>query len=242
MTDPTGKVALVTGAAKGIGHEVARQLAALGHTVLLSARNREAGEAAAAAIEGDVRFLHLDVTDLGSVRAAGEHVAREHAGLDILVNNAGVTGIPRGSARELDDLDPAQVAEVTATNFTGVVAVTQAMLPSLRKAGGRVVNVTSSLATFERVAKGAPQRPDLLAYCASKAAMNMATVFYAAALAGSGVTVHAVSPGFVATDMNNFTGPKSVQEGAAVLVRHATAPAESLPDREFLTESGTIPW
>lgn len=243
MTDTApAKVALVTGANKGLGHETARQLAALGHTVLLTARDPALGEAAAAGIDGDVRFLRLDVTDADSVRAVGEHVAEHHGGLDLLVNNAGVTGIPRGTARTLDELSVEDLTSVLDTNFTGVFAVTQALLPALRKASGRVINVTSSLATFERVATGAAQRPDLLPYCASKAAMNMASVFYASALAESGVTVYAVSPGFVATDLNNFTGPKSVEEGAAVIVRYATADAATLPDRRFLTEAGTIPW
>ncbi|WP_100835532.1 SDR family NAD(P)-dependent oxidoreductase [Kitasatospora fiedleri] len=238
-------VALVTGATRGLGREIARQLAERGYTVFAAARDEERGRRTAAelAAAGDVRPLRLDVTDHDSVRAAAEAVAAESDRLDLLVNNAGITGIPRGTLRPVEDLTVDDLRAVLETNLVGPFAVTQALLPLLRKASGRVVNLTSSLATFARTGPGTPPgRPDLLPYNVSKAGLNMATVLYAAALRDSGVTVHAVSPGFVATDMNNHTGTRTAEEGAAAVLRLATTPADELPDRSFLTEGGPIPW
>ncbi|GAA4994746.1 SDR family NAD(P)-dependent oxidoreductase [Kitasatospora paranensis] len=249
MSTPTAAdtpVALVTGAARGLGRETARQLAALGFTVLATARDEERGRAAAAELArggSDIRFLQLDVTDPASVRAVAGHVAADFGRLDVLVNNAGVTGIPRGTRRTVDELTADDLRSTLETNLVGPFALTQALLPYLRKAGGRIVNLTSTLATFARTGPGTtPGRPDLLPYCASKAALNMASVLWASALRDSGVTVCAVSPGFVATDMNNFTGTRTVAEGAAVVVAAATAPADELPDRAFVTDTGTAPW
>lgn len=236
----TDRVALVTGAGKGIGREVARQLAAEGFTVLATGRDASRGEAAAQELEGDVRFVRLDVTDQETVRAAAAYVEETFGRLDLLVNNAGITGIARGERKELDDLTVDDLREVLETNFVGVFAVTQAMLPLLRKASGRVVNLTSALATFGRVVEAGVQRPDLLPYVTAKSAMNMASVVYAAALKDAGVSVYSVSPGYVATDMNNFAGTKTVEEGARVIVRAATISA--LPERALIVEAGTLPW
>ncbi|MEC3975012.1 SDR family NAD(P)-dependent oxidoreductase [Amycolatopsis sp. H20-H5] len=247
MSDSTGerrRVALVTGANKGIGREVARQLAVAGFTVIATARDAERGGAAVRELvaegAGDLRFLRLDVTDQETVAEAARFVETNFAGLDVLVNNAGITGITRGQRKELDELTVDDLRAPLETNFVGVFAVTQAMLPMLRKASGRVVNLTSTLATFGRVVKEGPQRADLLPYLTAKAAANMASVVYAAALREAGVTVHAVSPGYIATDMNNFAGTKSVEEGARVVVGVATT--GELPERALLVESGTLPW
>jgi len=236
----TERVALVTGANRGIGREVARQLAAQGFTVLATARDAGRGEAAARELAGDVRFVRLDVTDQDTVRAAAAYLAETFGRLDVLVNNAGVTGIPRGQRKELDELTVENLRTVLETNFVGVFAVTQAMLPLLRKASGRVVNLTSALATFGRVVPDGAQRPDLLPYLTAKSAMNMASVVYAAALKDSGVRAYSVSPGYVATDMNNFAGTKTVEEGARVVVNVATA--DDLPERALLVKDGTLPW
>ena len=196
-----------------------------------------------AAAGGDIHFLRLDVTEQESVRAAADAVATRFGRLDVLVNNAGVTGVRRGSDRTVDELTVEDLRGTLETNFVGSFALTQALLPMLRKAGGRVVNLTSALATFARTTGDqAPLRADLLPYCASKAALNMASVMWAGALRDTGVTVYAASPGFVATDMNNHTGTRTVEDGAATVVRVATAPDEDLPYRAFVTEGGTSPW
>ncbi|MFI0353855.1 SDR family NAD(P)-dependent oxidoreductase [Actinomadura sp. 9N407] len=238
------KVALVTGANKGIGKAVCRQLADLGMVVLATARDADRGRAAVADLVaggGDVRFVRLDVTAEDTVRAVAEHVAAEFGRLDLLINNAGVTGVTPGRRRPLDEVTVQDLRDTLETNFVGVFAVTQALLPLLRGSGGRIVNLTSTLSSFARVADGPPPA-DLIPYCTAKAATNLLSVMYAGLLRDSGVTACAVSPGFVATDMNNFTGPKTVEEGAEVVVRYATAAPEDLPDRAFLTGTGTHPW
>jgi NAD(P)-dependent dehydrogenase (short-subunit alcohol dehydrogenase family) len=236
---------MVTGGNKGLGKEISRQLAALGMTVLLTARDRERGAEAAAELArdgADVRFVHLDVTVADTVVAAATFVDREFGQLHLLVNNAGVTGITRGERTPLDQLTVEQLRSVMDTNFTGAFAVTQALLPLLRKANGRVLNLTSALATFARAAASPASRPDLLPYLASKAALNMMSVVYAGLCRDEGVTVYSVSPGYVATDMNNFAGTKTVEEGAGVIVRFATADAGELPAGGFLTAEGVAPW
>ncbi|OKK08062.1 hypothetical protein AMK26_03225 [Streptomyces sp. CB03234] len=252
MTGPGGAdrtprpTALVTGANKGLGKEVSRQLAARGMSVLLTARDEERGRAAAAELAaegGDIRFARLDVTEEKSVRSVAELVGESFGRLDVLVNNAGVSGVVRGERRSLHEMSVETLRSTLETNVVGAFALTQALLPALRTAGGRVVNVTSALATFARTTGRGPALPaDLIPYCASKAALNMTSVLLADQLREWGVTVCAVSPGYVATDMNNFTGPKTVQEGARTIVRFATLAPDELPDRAFITEEGAAPW
>ncbi|GAA2927849.1 hypothetical protein GCM10010446_10470 [Streptomyces enissocaesilis] len=159
------------------------------------------------------------------------------------VNNAGVSGVVRGERRSLDEMSVETLRSTLETNFVGAFALTHALLPALRTAGGRVVNVTSALATFARTTGRGPAGPaDLIPYRASKAALNMTSVLLADQLREWGVTVCAVSPGYVATDMNNFAGSKTVQEGARTIVRFATLAPEELPDRAFVTEEGVVPW
>lgn len=238
--------ALVTGANKGLGKEVSRQLAARGMSVLLTARDGERGRAAAAELAaegGDIRFARLDVTEEKSIRSVAELVGESFGRLDILVNNAGVSGVVRGERRSLDEMSVETLRSTLETNFVGAFALTHALLPALRTAGGRVVNVTSALATFARTTGKGPAGPaDLIPYCASKVALNMTSVLLADQLREWGVTVCAVSPGYVATDMNNFAGSKTVQEGARTIVRFATLAPDELPDRAFVTEEGVAPW
>jgi NAD(P)-dependent dehydrogenase (short-subunit alcohol dehydrogenase family) len=239
-------VALVTGANQGLGKEVCRQLAAQGMSVLLTARDEERGRAAAAELAaegGDIRFAGLDVTQEKSVRSVAELVGESFGRLDILVNNAGVNGVVRGERRTLDEMSVEMLRSTLETNFVGAFALTQALLPALRTAAGRVVNVTSALATFARTTGSGPVgRADLIPYCASKAALNMTSVLLAGQLRESGVTVCAVSPGYVATNLNNFTGTKTVHDGARTIVHAATVAPDELPDRAFITEQGVAPW
>ncbi|MFJ6838311.1 SDR family NAD(P)-dependent oxidoreductase [Streptomyces sp. NPDC091209] len=240
------RTALVTGANRGLGKEISRQLAALGMDVLLTARDEELGRAAAAELEAEgaaVRCARLDVTEEKSIRSVAELVDRTFGRLDILVNNAGVSGLVRGERPPLDQVSVETLRSTLETNFVGAFALTQALLPALRRARGRVVNLTSALATFARATGGGPAgRPDLIPYCASKVALNMTSVLLADQLRDSGVTVCAVSPGYVATDMNNFAGTRTVHEGARTVVRFATAAPGHLPDRAFNTEEGVAHW
>ncbi len=249
MSNPlSGKrVALITGANKGIGYEIARQLGKdHGMTVLVSARDAARGREAAGkltALGVDARAVQLDVTDPTSVEAAARQIERDFDGrLDVLVNNAGVSleFVPPSQT----DLEKYQAIHLT--NAFGPLAVTKAMLPLLkRSAAGRVVNMSSSLGSLQL--NGDPSWAyagvKLVAYNSSKAALNMQTVLFAAELAaeGSPVKVNSACPGYVATDLNNHQGHRTVEEGAREAVRLATLPADG-PTGKFSDESGPLPW
>ena len=236
-------VALVTGANKGIGFEVARGMAKSGFVVLLGARNPTSGRAAAKTLtrEGlDVRFVELDVTRMETVSAAAARVEANFGKLDVLVNNAGIADRLDGppSRASLD-----AVERVLRTNFLGAVAVTQAVLPLLRKSeAGRIVNVSSELGSI--ASHGDPTwkyaHVKVLGYCASKAAMNMLTVQLAFELRDQRIAVNSVNPGFTATDLNAHRGQQTVEEGAAEIVRVALQ--EHGPSGKFLETGGELVW
>ncbi|MFF4339392.1 SDR family NAD(P)-dependent oxidoreductase [Kitasatospora sp. NPDC001540] len=244
MTTPR-KIALVTGANKGIGKETARGLAALGTTVLIGARDAERGEAAAEELRADgadARFLPLDVTDGNSVRAAAEWIDATFGRLDVLVNNAGIAV----GHRKPSETSAATVREVYETNVFGVIAVTNAVLPLLRRsAAGRVVNMSSELGSLSHLSDPdgpwAAHTAVLLPYCTSKSALNAVTVLYANELRAEGILVNAVSPGYCATDLNRHGGVRTAGEGAAVAVALATV-GEDGPTGALLAEDGPIPW
>ncbi|GAB1509345.1 SDR family NAD(P)-dependent oxidoreductase [Actinophytocola sp. KF-1] len=210
------ETALVTGANKGIGKEIARRLVAEGMTVYLGARDATRGKAAAAEI--GARFLLLDVTD-------EESVAKAVAGLDaldVLVNNAGVAvdwGIDPA------DMSAAVMRDAFEVNVFGVVTVTRACVPLLRRSpDARIVNMSSTLGSVSTLADfdSRPAQRQLMAYSSSKAALNAVTVMYARALAP--IRVNAVDPGLVGTDLNGFTpgdGVQTVEQGAELPVRLA---------------------
>jgi len=246
-------VALVTGANKGIGHEIARQLAARGYTVLIGARDFALGEAAARQISGDARAVALDVTSADSIAAAAARIRRELGRLDVLVNNAGIASARPPSATALADIarsgkpSVAGLAEVRAvfeTNVFGVIAVTQALLPLLREApAGRIVNVSSRVGSLSAISDAAYPYPGIggVAYGPSKTALNAVTVAFAQELAGTAIKVNAACPGFTATDLNNHSGPRGVAEGAREPVRLAMLGPDG-PTGTFSNEAGPIPW
>jgi NAD(P)-dependent dehydrogenase (short-subunit alcohol dehydrogenase family) len=237
-------IALVTGANKGIGKEIARQLADAGHTVYVGSRDADRGAAAVAEIGGDARVLVLDVTDAASVAAA----ARAVPALDILVNNAGISG---DGATVLES--PDDYRRIYETNVFGVVAVTNAFLPALRRsAHPRVVNISSGTgslaATAARTsltpAAGTIQPGALAAYRSSKTALNELTVIYAQALAADGIKVNAMAPGLRRTDLNPIaaTSEGDPAEAAAGAVRLALLPDDA-PTGQFVSWDGTpVPW
>jgi NAD(P)-dependent dehydrogenase (short-subunit alcohol dehydrogenase family) len=228
------KTALVTGANKGIGFEVTRELARLGLRVFLGARNAEAGRAAAEKLRsaGDVLFLEIDISNEKSIRAAATELGRESARLDVLVNNAGVL---------LDDdknalsITPGIFEATLRTNTLGPWLVTQAFVPLLKKsAAPRIVNVSSGGGQLEDGADGwAP------AYCVSKTALNGVTVQLAAALPK--FAVNSVCPGWVRTDMGGENATRSVAEGAATIVWLATDAPHDLTGK-FVKDRKVIPW
>jgi NAD(P)-dependent dehydrogenase (short-subunit alcohol dehydrogenase family) len=222
------RIALVTGANKGIGRAITAGLLRESFTVYLGARDAGRGAAAAAdlAADGDVRFVELDVTSPGSVASAAARVSGEIGHLDALVNNAGVsTGsrrhldqIPRPSEETADDL-----RFVYETNVFAVVRMINAFLPLLRRsAAGRIVNVTSKRGSIAEEGAWAGQ-PDM-AYSSSKTALNAVTVHYARELAGTPIKVNGAAPGHVATDFNGFRGTRTPEQGAAVALWLATMP------------------
>lgn len=228
------KTALVTGANRGIGFEVTRQLARQGFRVFLGARNAEAGRAAAEKLsgEGDVIFLEIDVSDGDSIRRAAEELARQHKHLDVLVNNAGVL---------LDDdkdaltITPEIFEQTLRTNTLGPWLVAQAFTPLLKKSPApRIVNVSSSGGQLEGGADGwAPS------YCVSKTALNGVTVQLAAALPK--FAVNSVCPGWVRTEMGGENATRSIGEGAASIVWLAVEAPQDLTGK-FVKDRKVIPW
>ncbi|HWE53227.1 MAG TPA: SDR family oxidoreductase [Bryobacteraceae bacterium] len=239
-----GKIALVTGANKGIGQEVARQLGNHGVTVLAAARSRELGEAAVAKLKAggaDAHFVELDVTKPATIDKAAADIRAMYGRLDILVNNAGITDKndgPPGIA------DPAAVRRILEVNFFGVLAVTQAMLPLVRNApSGRIVMVSSGLGSLAwnsdpNWSFAAVKR---MGYNGSKAILNMMAVQLAWELRDTPIKVNTVNPGYTATDLNGNSGTQTVEEGAAETVRQSLAPDDA-PTGGFFETGGVVPW
>jgi NAD(P)-dependent dehydrogenase (short-subunit alcohol dehydrogenase family) len=228
------KTALVTGANKGIGFEVTRELARLGLRVFLGARNAEAGRAAVEKLKsaGDVLFLEIDISNEKSIRAAAEEFGRQSDRLDVLINNAGILLDEDKSALTIT----AELFETTLrTNTLGPWLVSQAFAPLLKKSSApRIVNVSSGGGQLEDGADGwAP------AYCVSKTALNGVTVQLAAVLPN--VAVNSVCPGWVRTDMGGENADRSVAEGAATIVWLATDAPHDLTGK-FVKDRKVIPW
>ncbi|MET0494630.1 MAG: SDR family oxidoreductase [Actinoplanes sp.] len=241
----TTKTALVTGANKGIGFETARQLAQQGFTVWLGARDQERGESAAKELagDGDVRLVSLDVTDAASVRAAAARIGDETGALDVLVNNAGVAigegeGPPSSVGLET-------IRRTFDVNLYGALRVTQAFLPLVRRArAGRIVNVSSTMGSITTlVAPGNPlgQFGISYAYSTSKTLVNTLTGSLAVELGDTPIKVNSVCPGYNDTDLNNHQGTQHPAEGAKIVVRAATLPADG-PTGSFFDVNGPVGW
>jgi len=236
-------IALVTGANKGIGKQIARQLADAGLTVYVGSRDAERGQAAVDELGDRARLLVLDVTDAASIEAAAGQVDA----LDVLVNNAGIG----------DDLRPAPESDAESfrriyeTNVFGVVEVTNAFLPQLRRSDeARIVNISSGTGSLSRATTASPGRGIVgskggaAAYRSSKTALNALTVFYAQALADDGIKVNALAPGLRATDLNALASASSADpaEGAAGAVWLALLPNDGPTGGFFSFDGSAIPW
>ncbi|MEU8708918.1 SDR family oxidoreductase [Streptomyces sp. NPDC048565] len=236
------KTALVTGANKGIGYEIAAGLGALGWKVGLGARNDERREEAVAKLREagvDVFGVPLDVTDDASVAAAARLI-EEGGGLDVLVNNAGITG---GGPQEPSTVDLARVRAAVDTNVFGVIRVTNAMLPMLRRSTSpRIVNMSSSVGSLTlQSTPGAETGPISVAYAPSKSFLNAVMIQYAKELSDTNILINAACPGFVATDLNAFHGVRTPEQGAATAIRLATLP-DGGPSGAFFDDAGEVPW
>ncbi|KQV69702.1 dehydrogenase [Nocardioides sp. Root122] len=242
MSTNTTTTALVTGANKGIGYEIAAGLARRGFRVGVGARDTARREEAVDKLraEGlDVFGVALDVTDDASVAAAAARL-EELGGLDVLVNNAGITG---GMPQEPSQVTAEQVLGVVDVNVLGVIRVTNAMLPLLRRAAApRIVNVSSTVGSLGlQTAQAEPVGPLSGAYSPTKTYVNALTVQYAKELAPAGILVNAGCPGYVATDLNGHRGTRTPEQGAAVFLELATLP-DGGPTGTFSDETGVLPW
>jgi NAD(P)-dependent dehydrogenase (short-subunit alcohol dehydrogenase family) len=220
-------VALVTGANQGIGLQIAKDLVAHGFTVLVGSRKFERGETAAKDVGPDARALQLDVTDRTSIAAAAERIRNEFGRLDVLVQNAAISNtskLPGQSIAEYvkttrpSNVSLDEVRAVWETNVFGVLAVYQAMLPLLREApAARIVNVSSGVGSLTMNSDPAsPWHSNFgPVYPASKTALNAMTLAMAIELESTNIKVNAVSPGFTKTNLNNYAGTETVEEGAA---------------------------
>jgi NAD(P)-dependent dehydrogenase (short-subunit alcohol dehydrogenase family) len=240
-------VALVTGANKGLGQEVARQLGRRGMTVLLGCRDRTRGETAAAELvaEGlDVAPTALDVTQVTSAEAVADHIRKTYGRLDVLINNAGIH-----VGRPALEIRATEMRKTFETNVFGVVTMINIMLPLLKEAPEpRIVNVASTTASLALTSDPTSlfgQENNSLAYASSKSAVTMLTVQYANALrrlpAYAHVKINAVTPGYIATDLNGHTGPRSVEQGARIVIDLATI-AHDGPSCGFFNDDGSVPW
>jgi len=238
------KIALITGANKGIGFEVAKQLGRQGVFVLIGARDEGRGQDAADVLRAEglaVAPLRIDVTDSASIASAAHAIGEQYARLDILINNAGISG---GSASAPSDVSVDLMKQVYDTNVFGVVAVTNAMLPLLRKAAaGRVVNMTSGLGSLTLSSDPESEfgHRNIMAYQSSKTALNAVTLAYAKELRDGPIKVNAADPGYTATDFNGHRGYRTVEQAAMIAVRLVTLGADG-PTGTFQDENGIVPW
>jgi NAD(P)-dependent dehydrogenase (short-subunit alcohol dehydrogenase family) len=244
------KTALITGANKSIGFEAARQLLQQGYYVYLGSRDAERGQQAVDQLKAEgltqVELLAIDVTNSASIAAAREALGQKTPVLDVLINNAGILGTP---VQPATSASIEMIKEVYNTNVFGVIEVTQAFLDLLRQSPApRIVNVTSGLGSLTLHndptwkyyhVKGAAYQP-------SKAALNAYTIMLAYELRDTPFKVNAVDPGYTATDFNHHSGPGTVQEAAARLVKAATLGPDG-PTSQFFSddsapETGISPW
>jgi NAD(P)-dependent dehydrogenase (short-subunit alcohol dehydrogenase family) len=238
------RIALVTGANKGIGYETARRLASREMIVLIGARDDRRGKEAATKLQGEglnVQFLQLDVNDETTHEGAHRFIGDNFGRLDILVNNA---GIALDLNQKPSEVNLQTLRETFETNFFGQISVTQTLLPLIRQSdAGRIVNVSSGLASLTQHSDPSWEfyQVKLLAYNASKTALNAFTVMLAHELKDTAIKVNSADPGFTATDLNNHRGYRTVEQGASVIVRLATLPADGVTG-SFFNDQGVVPW
>lgn len=242
------KIALITGANRGIGLETARQLGQQGYTVLVAARSLEKAEGAVTELktQGIERAvpLALDVSDDASVQAAAAEVTEKFGKLDALVNNAGIISGEEFFGNSVADVALDAIEETFDVNLLGVIRTTRAFLPLLEKSdAGRIVNLTSILGslTLHATEDSPIYNSKSFAYNASKAALNMYTIHLAHALADTSIKVNAAHPGWVQTDMGGEQAPMDIVKGAKTSVDLATL-GEDGPSGAYIHLGDTLPW
>jgi len=241
----TQRIALVTGANKGLGFETSRQLGRQGVHVLMGCRNAARGRAAAKMLrdEGlEVEFVHLDVTNRDHIAQAVKTIKKRFSRLDILVNNAGGSFGEDRAPNSTATITPRDLRRTFDVNFFGLVELTQALLPLIRKSdAGRIVNVSSIMGSLAYQSRGGGASYMPFAYDSSKTAVNSFTIHLAAALGNTSIKVNSVHPGWVRTDIGGPNAPLSPAEGAMTAVRLATlGPAG--PTGGFFHGEGSVAW
>ncbi|MEF2978932.1 SDR family NAD(P)-dependent oxidoreductase [Subtercola sp. YIM 133946] len=258
----TSCIALVTGANQGVGYQVAKALAESGATVYLGSRDFDRGRAAAAEIGEGAIPLQIDITDAESIAAAAERIGAEQGRLDLLVNNAGISNTRRAAASTEQLADPAFFEEYTQAglasrasldemravwdvNVFGTLAVYQAMLPLLRRGvDARIVNVSSGVGSLTANADPAYPYHSMFGviYPASKAAENAVTLAIMIELENTDIKVNLVSPAFTATNLNNFAGTESVEDGSREVIRVVLLGPDGPSGTFTRWENAAIPW
>lgn len=227
----TPKIIAVTGGNRGIGLEICRQLAALGHQVILCSRDMEKGKLSAQGLKGNVEVRQLDVANEDSIRDFAADLPKDHAQLDVLINNAGVISTNKGTLTAT----MAEIREVFEPNFFGPWLLSQCCLPLLRKGkDARIVNISSQMGGWDALTDG------YAAYRLSKVSLNAMTLLMANELQSEGVKVNAMCPGWVKTDMGGRNAERSVSVGADTAVWLATA--ENIPTGKLLSDRKVRPW
>jgi NAD(P)-dependent dehydrogenase (short-subunit alcohol dehydrogenase family) len=234
---PAKRIAIVTGANRGIGHEIARQLIKEDVFVVAGVRDRTKCEETAAGLRrgsDNVAAYPLDVNDTNNVRLFVEHVVKQHGAPSILVNNAGI--FPESSQARVEDTPTSLWRHTFETNLFGTVRMCREVIPHMKKLRyGRIVNMSSGMGQMSQITAGSP------AYRVSKAALNALTITLAAELSGTGILVNSMSPGWVRTDMGGPDAPRSPEEAADTAVWLSLLPSSG-PTGQFFRDRKPIPW
>ncbi len=243
MATKNGKVALITGANKGLGKEIGRQLGLRGYTVVLAARNEAAGKAAAAelaAIGCDVHPVRLEVTNADDIAGVVLYLEKTFGKLDVLVNNAGIALEWDGNPTDAD-----KIRRTLEVNLIAPYAITAALVPLLaRSDDARVINQSSQLGSLGNAEKAWEYvgRFSTVGYATSKAGLNMLTLIQSKTLADKGIAVAAAHPGWVKTDLGSQAAPMEVEEGASTVVELATMAREQFPHGQLIHKGERLPW
>jgi len=243
MSKYSGKIALITGANKGLGFETAKQLGAHGMTILLGSRNKLKGEQALKILKQEAinaELILIDVTKQQTIDSSVLKIKKKYKKIDVLINNAGIS-IQRNypSKTKMNDL-----RQTMDTNFFGVFAVTNAFLPLLLKSkSGRIVNISSGLGSLLHLED--PQwvgsKSTATAYGLSKTAVNALTIWYAKELKGTKIKINAVNPGSTATSLNQFKGIRKPEDAVKIIIHYAILSSDG-PTGGFFNELGKEPW
>lgn len=240
--DIAKKTALITGANQGLGFETAKQLAQLGYYVYLGCRNKSKGNSAVEKLNelgfDNVEFIEIDVTDISSIKSAKQALETNTQKLDVLINNAGIAGEqPQNmSTGEMDNL-----RKVFETNFFGTVQTTQQFIDLLKNSDEpRIINVSSGLASLT-YHSSSPDFAIYAAYSCSKTALNAFTVMLAKEYLNTNFKINCVEPGYTSTNLNNFQGTQTVEQGVEVIVKYATISNDG-PTGKFLNKEGELTW